>query len=49
MVIVENYILRGVLNMEKNWIKYGVVGSVVWIAILFIISGAGLDLVGDGL
>jgi uncharacterized membrane protein len=32
--------------MEKKWVKYGVVGSVLWIAVIFLLSGDGLGILG---
>ena len=32
--------------MEKNWVKFGVVGSVVWPVVIFIVSTDGLGVVG---
>ena len=32
--------------MEKKWVKYGVVGSVLWVVIIFLLSGDGLGILG---
>ena len=32
--------------MKKNWILFGVVGSVVWPVVIFIVSTDGLGIVG---
>ena len=34
--------------MEKKWVKYGVVGSVLWVVIIFLLSGDGLGILGTG-
>jgi len=32
--------------MDRNWVKFGVVGSVVWPVIIYIVSTDGLGVVG---